>query len=268
VLRTRAGEWNERSIRVLHALSRALPPQAAGQPEDEDMASVTLEQIRAAGVAIAGFIPVTPAIPSTFLSEQLGCRLILKLENLHHTGSFKERGALNKLRGLSEEAKRRGVIAASAGNHAQGVAHHATRLGIPSTIVMPSPTPFTKILRTEGFGGRVVLYGESLSEAQAHAETLCEEHGLTMVHPYDDEAIIAGQGTVGLELLAAVPDLDDIIVPIGGGGIISGIAIAAKALNPDVRITGVEAELYCSMSDALKGPSESTRARPWRRVLP
>jgi threonine dehydratase len=217
------------------------------------MASVTVEQIRAAGVAIAGFIPVTPAIPSTFLSEQLGCRLTLKLENMHHTGSFKERGALNKLRSLSDEAKRFGVIAASAGNHAQGVAHHATRLGIPSTIVMPSQTPFTKILRTEGFGGRVVLYGENLSEAQAHAETLCEEHGLTMVHPYDDEAIIAGQGTVGLELLAAVPDLEDIVVPIGGGGIISGIAIAAKALNPEVRITGVEAELYCSMSDALKG---------------
>jgi threonine dehydratase len=219
------------------------------------MASVTVDQIRAAAAAIAGSIPVTPAVPSTFLSEQLGCRLTLKLENLHHTGSFKERGALNKLRGLSDEAKRRGVVAASAGNHAQGVAHHATRLGIPSTIVMPDQTPFTKISRTEGFGGRVVLCGESLNEAQAHAEALCAEQGLTMVHPYDDEAIIAGQGTVGLELLAAAPDLEDIVVPIGGGGIISGIAIAAKALKPDIRITGVEATLYSSMSDALRGTS-------------
>jgi threonine dehydratase len=217
------------------------------------MARVSVIDIEEAAAALAGLLPVTPAIPSTVLSETLGCRLTLKLENLHHTGSFKERGALNKLRSLSHEARRRGVVAASAGNHAQGVAHHATRLGIPSTIVMPRTTPFTKISRTEAFGGRVVLFGESLSDSQAHAERLAAEQGVTIIHPYDDAAIIAGQGTAGLELLAAVPDLDDIVVPIGGGGIISGIAIAAKALKPDIRITGVEAALYPSMSDALQG---------------
>lgn len=217
------------------------------------MARTTIDDIRAAASAIAGLIPVTPVTSSTFLSERLGCQLTLKLENLHHTGSFKERGALNKLRGLSDDAKRCGVVAASAGNHAQGVAFHATRLGIPSTIVMPQQTPFAKVSRTEGFGGRIVLFGDNVSESQAHCESLVAEQGLTMVHPFDDEAIIAGQGTVGLELLAAAPDLDDIVVPIGGGGIISGIAIAAKALKPDIRITGVQAALYPSMSDALKG---------------
>ena len=215
--------------------------------------AVTIDDIKAARDAIAGVIPVTPAIPSSSLSERLGCRLTLKLENLHHTGSFKERGAFNKLRSLGDDARRGGVIAASAGNHAQAVAHHATRLGIPSTIVMPRQTPFTKVSRTEGFGGRIVLIGDNLSESQIHAERLAAEQGLTMVHPYDDEAIIAGQGTVALELLAAAPDLDDIVVPIGGGGIIAGMAVAAKALKPDIRITGVEAGLYPSMSDVLKG---------------
>ena len=167
--------------------------------------AVTIDDIKAARDAIAGVIPVTPAIPSSSLSERLGCRLTLKLENLHHTGSFKERGAFNKLRSLGEDARRGGVIAASAGNHAQAVAHHATRLGIPSTIVMPRQTPFTKVARTEEFGGRIVLIGDNLSESQIHAERLAAEQGLTMVHPYDDEAIIAGQGTVALELLAAAP---------------------------------------------------------------
>jgi threonine dehydratase len=217
------------------------------------MSPVSVKDIEAAAAALARFLPITPAIPTAVLSDKLGCRLTLKLENLHHTGSFKERGALNKLRGLSDEARRRGVIAASAGNHAQGVAHHATQLGIPSTIVMPRTTPFTKVSRTEAFGGQVVLFGDSLSDSQAHAESLAAEQGLTPVHPYDDPAIIAGQGTVGLELLAAAPDLDDIVVPIGGGGIISGIAIAVNALKPDIRITGVEAAMYPSMSDALKG---------------
>lgn len=215
--------------------------------------AVTIDDIRAAAEALAGQIPVTPTTPSTLLSARLGCRLILKLENLHHTGSFKERGALNKLRSLDADARRRGVVAASAGNHAQGVAHHATRLGIRSTIVMPRQTPFTKVSRTEGFGGRVVLCGDTLNHAQAHAESLATEQGLTMVHPFDDAAIIAGQGTVALELLAAAPDLDDIVVPIGGGGIIAGMAVAAKALKPEIRITGVEAALYPSMRDALDG---------------
>jgi threonine dehydratase len=217
------------------------------------MARVSVDDIKTAAAALARFLPVTPSVPSTFLSEKLGCRLTLKLENLHHTGSFKERGALNKLLSLSDGAKALGVVAASAGNHAQGVAHHATRLGIPSTIVMPRTTPFTKVSRTEAFGGKVVLIGDNLSDCQAHADSLVEKQRLTMVHPYDDAAIIAGQGTAGLELLAAVPDLDDVVVPIGGGGIISGIAIAAKAIKPDIRITGVEAAMYPSMSDAIKG---------------
>jgi threonine dehydratase len=219
------------------------------------MARLSIDDIRAAVEAIAGSVPVTPTVPSSFLSEQLGCRLSLKLENLHHTGSFKERGALNKLLGLSDDAKRRGVVAASAGNHAQAVAYHATRLGIPSTIVMPQQTPFTKVARTERFGARIVLFGDSLSESQAHAEDLAAEHGLTLVHPYDDPAIAAGQGTVGLELMTAAPDLNDVVVPIGGGGLIAGVATAVKAVRPDVRITGVEAALYPSMSDALKGVS-------------
>lgn len=219
------------------------------------MARLSIDDIRAAVEAIAGSVPVTPTVPSSFLSEQLGCRLSLKLENLHHTGSFKERGALNKLLGLSDDAKRRGVVAASAGNHAQAVAYHATRLGIPSTIVMPQQTPFTKVARTERFGARIVLFGDSLSESQAHAEVLAAEHGLTLVHPYDDPAIAAGQGTVGLELMTAAPDLNDVVVPIGGGGLIAGVATAVKAVRPDVRITGVEAALYPSMSDALKGVS-------------
>lgn len=219
------------------------------------MARLSIDDIRAAVEAIAGSVPVTPTVPSSFLSEQLGCRLSLKLENLHHTGSFKERGALNKLLGLSDDAKHRGVVAASAGNHAQAVAYHATRLGIPSTIVMPQQTPFTKVARTERFGARIVLFGDSLSESQAHAEDLAAEHGLTLVHPYDDPAIAAGQGTVGLELMTAAPDLNDVVVPIGGGGLIAGVATAVKAVRPDVRITGVEAALYPSMSDALKGVS-------------
>ncbi len=217
------------------------------------MATVSVKDVEAAAAALARFLPITPTVPSAILSEKLGCPLVLKLENLHHTGSFKERGALNKLRGLSDEARRRGVIAASAGNHAQGVAHHATQLGIPSTIVMPCTTPFTKVSRTEAFGGRVVLFGDGLSDSQSHAEHLAAEQGLTLIHPYDDPAIIAGQGTIGLELLAAVPDLDDIVVPIGGGGLISGIAVAVKAVKPGIRLTGVEAAMYPSMSDALKG---------------
>lgn len=217
------------------------------------MARVSIIDIEEAAAVLAGHLPVTPTIPSPLLSEKLECHLVLKLENLHHTGSFKERGALNKLRSLSDGDRRRGVVAASAGNHAQGVAHHATRLGVPSTIVMPLTTPFTKVSRTEAFGGQVVMVGNSLSDSQAHAESLAAEQGLTLIHPYDDPLIIAGQGTAGLEMLAAVPDLDDIVVPIGGGGIIAGIAIAAKARKPDIRITGVEAALYPSMSDALKG---------------
>ncbi|MGP1396155.1 MAG: threonine ammonia-lyase [Inquilinaceae bacterium] len=215
--------------------------------------AVTVDHIRDAAAAIAAEVPVTPTVTATRLSARLGCRISLKLENLHHTGSFKERGALNKLRTLDDDQRRRGVVAMSAGNHAQAVAYHAARFGIPATIVMPRHTPFTKVASTEGFGASVVLIGDSLSEARAHAEHLADTAGLTLIHPYDDPAIIAGQGTIALEMLEVVPDLEDLVVPIGGGGLISGIAVAAKALKPDLRILGVEAALYPSMSDTLAG---------------
>ena len=229
------------------------------------MLPVTLADIRAAARAIDGEIVRTPTVEAPGLGEQLGCRLALKLENLHYTGSFKERGALNRLKALSPEERTRGVIAMSAGNHAQGVAHHARRLGIPATIVMPRYTPFTKVARTEGFGATVVLQGENLDDARPAVERMIAEEGLTLIHPYDDPRIIAGQGTIALEMLRAAPDLDDVVVPIGGGGIISGIAVAAREINPRIRVTGVEASLYASMSDALAGrqPSVALPRQPW-----
>ncbi len=214
---------------------------------------VSIEDIRAAAQAIDGEVVATPTVPAPMLSARSGCHLALKLESLQHTGSFKDRGALVKLKSLDAAARRRGVIAMSAGNHAQGVAHHAARLGIPATIVMPQHTPFIKVARSEGFGATVVLQGDSLDDARDYVQAQVAERGLTLIHPFDDPQIIAGQGTVGLELLAAAPDLDDLVVPIGGGGLISGIAIAARAIKPDVRITGVEAALYPSMSDAVAG---------------
>lgn len=221
------------------------------------MAEITLDDVRAAAESLAGEIPPTPTVSAPLLSAELGCRLHLKLENQQHTGSFKDRGALNKLKQLTPDERRRGVIAMSAGNHAQGVAYHATRLGIPATIVMPSITPFTKVARTESYGATVVLEGENLSDAQAHAEALAAEQNLTLIHPYDDPAIIAGQGTIALEMLAAAGDLDDLVVPIGGGGLIAGIAVAARALKPGIRITGVEAAAYPSMNDVLAGRAGS-----------
>lgn len=217
------------------------------------MLPVSLADIRAAARAIDGEVVRTPTVEAPALGEQLGCRLALKLENLHYTGSFKERGALNRLKALSPEERARGVIAMSAGNHAQGVAHHARRLGIPATIVMPRYTPFTKVARTEGFGATVVLQGENLDDARPAVDRMIAEEGLTLIHPYDDPRIIAGQGTIAFEMLRAAPDLDDLVVPIGGGGIISGMAVAARAINPRIRVTGVEASLYASMSDALAG---------------
>ena len=214
---------------------------------------VTIDDIRAAAAALEGQVARTPIIPAPLLSGILGCELVLKLETLQRTGSFKDRGAYNKLRSLGKAERKRGVVAMSAGNHAQGVAYHATRLGIPSTIVMPTFTPFTKVAKTEGYGARVVLVGQTLDDSMGHARKLVDEEGLTLIHPYDDPYIIAGQGTAGLEILADVPDLDDIVVPIGGGGLISGIAIAARSIRPSVRITGVEAALYASMSDAVAG---------------
>lgn len=214
---------------------------------------ITVDAVHAAARAIAGAVVATPTVAAPLLSDLLGVTLFLKLENLQYTGSFKDRGALTKLLQLDAAARARGVIAMSAGNHAQGVAHHAQRLGIPATIVMPRETPFTKVARTEAYGARVVLEGDNISDSQIQAERLAAEHGYTLIHPYDDPAIVAGQGTIGLEMLAAVPDLDDLVVPIGGGGLISGIALAARSINPAIRITGVESALYPSMTDALAG---------------
>lgn len=214
---------------------------------------VTIDDIRAAAAAIAGELPRTPAIPAKALSALTGAEVVLKLELLHRTGSFKERGALVKLKSLDAAQRKAGVIAMSAGNHAQGVAYHARRLGIPATIVMPAGTPFAKIERTEAHGATVVLRGAGLTEARQVAEELAAERGLALIHPYDDPRIIAGQGTAGLELVEDRPDLDTLIVPVGGGGLIAGVAIAARALRPDIEIIGVEAALYPSMRCALRG---------------
>ena len=214
---------------------------------------VTIDDIRRAETAIAGAVAQTPMIRAAALSEMAGCEVFLKLETLHPTGSFKERGALNKLLSLNDNERGAGVVAMSAGNHAQGVAYHARRLGIPATIVMPPGTPFTKIDRTEALGARVVLQGDSLTDARRAADALARERGLVPVHPYDDPAVIAGQGTIALEMLADDPGLDTLLVPVGGGGLISGIAVAAKALSPDIEIIGVQSALYPSMYRVLRG---------------
>ena len=214
---------------------------------------VTAAAVGDAAAAIADAIARTPTIAASALSELAGAELHLKLETVHRTGSFKERGALNKLLRLDAAQQRAGVVAMSAGNHAQGVAYHARRLGIPATIVMPEGTPFIKIDRTEAFGATVVLKGDSLAAAREAADALARERGRVLVHPYDDPDVIAGQGTVALELLADRPDLDTLVVPIGGGGLISGIAVAAKALKPEIEIVGVQSTLYPSMYRVLRG---------------
>jgi threonine dehydratase len=225
--------------------------------------SVTIDDVRRAEAAIAGAVSPTPTIRAAALSDLTGCEVFLKLETLHPTGSFKERGALNKLLTLDDGQRRAGVIAMSAGNHAQGVAYHARRLGIPATIVMPAATPFTKIDRTEALGAKVVLRGEGLVDARQAADALARERGLVLVHPYDDPAVIAGQGTIALEMLAQCPELDALLVPVGGGGLISGIAVAAKTLSPEIEIIGVQSALYPSMYRVLRGidpglPTEGT----------
>src|SRR5665213_521581 len=193
--------------------------------QPKPVAFPTLADVRAAAKRIKGKVQRTPTRHSVTLSELAGCEIFLKFENLQFTSSFKERGALNKLLSLTDEQKKRGVAAMSAGNHAQGVAYHAGRLGIPATIVMPEFTPFTKVKHTKDFGAHVVLEGASLSESFARARRIADAQGLTFIHPYDDPIVIAGQGTVALELLADAPDLDTLVVPIGGGGLISGISI-------------------------------------------
>src|SRR6195256_2630426 len=224
---------------------------------------VTIADIRKAEAAIAGAVARTPLIRAAALSELASCEGHLKLETMHSTGSFKERGALNKLLTLGNAERKAGVVAMSAGNHAQGVAYHARRLGIAATIVMPAPPPFTKIDRPEALAATVVLRGESLVEARQAADRLGSEQGLVPVHPYDDPAVIAGQGTMAFEMLADEPGLEVLLVPVGGGGLISGIAVAAKALSPKIEIIGVQSALYPSMYRVLRGidpglPTEGT----------
>ncbi len=214
---------------------------------------VSLADIQAAARAIAGAVEVTPARHSRTLSAIAGTEIFLKFENMQFTASFKERGALNRLLALPEDERKRGVIAMSAGNHAQGVAYHAGRLGVPATIVMPEGTPFTKVKHTREFGAHIVIGGANLSECYVRAKALAAEHGYTLIHPYDDPLVIAGQGTAALEFLTQVPELDTLVVPVGGGGLISGMAIAARTLRPDIRIYGVEAKLYPSMHNMLTG---------------
>ena len=213
--------------------------------------TVSLDDIKEAATIIEGQVLRTPSVPAPRLSEELGFDLTLKLENLHTTGSFKERGAVNKLASLTAEERENGVIAMSAGNHAQGVAYHAMRMGIPATIVMPDFAPITKVERTRSFGARVVLTGETLDASAVAAREIADSENLTFVHPYDDEKIVAGQGTIGLEMLADDPDLEVLVVPIGGGGIVSGIATAAKAIKPEIEVYGVETEFYPSMYQTI-----------------
>jgi len=225
------------------------PPQAPATATPE----VTLDAVRAAAARLAGNIETTPCVHSRTLSQIIGAEVYLKFENLQFTASFKERGALNKLALLTPEQRAKGVIAVSAGNHAQGVAYHAQRLGMPAVIVMPRFTPTVKIERTRGFGAEIVLTGDTFDDARQQATVIAAERGLTMVHPYDDADVVAGQGTIALEMLADQPQLDCLIVAIGGGGLISGIATAARALKPDIAIVGVQTEQFPSMYAAFKG---------------
>ncbi|HET6535525.1 MAG TPA: threonine ammonia-lyase [Sphingomicrobium sp.] len=213
----------------------------------------TIDDIRAAAERIKGAVIRTPMLVSRTLSELIGAEVWLKFENLQFTAAYKERGALNKLLHLTPEERARGVIAASAGNHAQAVAYHAKRLGIPATIVMPANTPTVKVTQTAGHGAAVVLHGDLFDDAYAKARELALEKGYVFVHPFDDPRIIAGAGTVGLEMLEDAPDLDTIVVPIGGGGLMSGVSIASRAIKPDIELIGVEAELYPSMKCAIEG---------------
>jgi len=216
---------------------------------------VTLADVQAAAKVLEGNIERTELARSRTLSAITGADVWIKFENRQFTAAFKERGALNKLSKLTADEKRRGVIAASAGNHAQGVAYHARRLGIPATIVMAETTPFNKVEHTRDHGARVMLEGLIFDEAKDYALKLAEKEGLVFIHPFDDADIIAGQGTIALEMLSDNPDLDTLVVPIGGGGLICGIAVAAKALKPDIKIIGVEAAMYPCMHAALRGKS-------------
>ena len=215
--------------------------------------AVTADQIRDTAVRLDGQIIRTPMLEAPMLSRNLGCDLFLKLECLQHTSSFKARGALNAMLGLNDQQRGRGVIAMSAGNHAQAVAYHAEHMGIPATIVMPAQTPFAKVARTRAFGAKVVLEGRNLNECEGTVNALIQEHGLTLIHPYDNELVMMGQGTAGLEMLTDQPDLDILVVPIGGGGLMGGIATIARDMRPNIKIYGVQTELYPSMKLAVEG---------------
>ncbi len=214
---------------------------------------LALTDIEQAAQRLQGHLLDTPCVESRTLSQITGAQIYLKFENLQYTASFKERGACNKLAQLSSTERASGVIAMSAGNHAQGVAYHAQRLGIRAVIVMPRFTPGVKIERTKGFGAEVVLHGDTLDASRQHALQLARQQGLVFVHPYDDEAIVAGQGTVGLEMLRALPDLDTLVVAVGGGGLIAGMATAAKAIKPGIEIIGVQTSRFPAMVNAIKG---------------
>ncbi len=229
---------------------KTMPP--AGFPED-NLPMIELEDIRQAATRLEGQVLLTPCVESRTLSQITHAQVFLKFENLQFTASFKERGACNKLAQLDQAGRDRGVVAMSAGNHAQGVAYHAQRLGLRAVIVMPRFTPGVKVERTRGFGAEVVLHGDTLEQAHAHAMELAARQQLTFVHPYDDEAVAAGQGTVGLEMLDAVPDLDTLVISVGGGGLIAGVATAAKALKPGIEVVGVQALRFPAMFNAIKG---------------
>jgi threonine dehydratase len=214
---------------------------------------VTLSDIEAAARVLEGQIVRTPMHHSRTLSAITGADVWVKFENHQFTAAFKERGALNRLSHLTEAQREAGVIAASAGNHSQGVAYHARRLGIPATIVMPRTTPFSKVEQTRSHGAKIVLHGLSFDEAKTEAYNICQREGLTFIHPFDDPHVMAGQGTIALEMLAEKPDLETLVVPIGGGGLIAGMAIAAKGTNPDIRIVGVETSMYPAMLAELEG---------------
>jgi threonine dehydratase len=240
--------------------------------------TIGLAEIEAAAGVLAGHVVRTPCLRSERLSEVLGAEITLKLETLQHSSSFKDRGALVKLASLGPEERARGVIAMSAGNHAQGVAYHATRLGIPATIVMPRLTPSVKVEKTRQFGARVLLEGDSVDEAAVFATRLAKERDLTFIHPFDDPLVIAGQGTIGLEMLADAPEVEMIVAPIGGGGLIAGVATAIKAIRPEVEVIGAQAAACPSMQRRRAGlpeaPARPTLAegievkRPGRLTLP
>lgn len=214
---------------------------------------ISLADVRAAAARIEGHVLRTPMIPCDAISRATGAQVFLKLDNLQATGAFKERGAANRLALLSAAERAAGVIAMSAGNHAQAVARHASLLGIAATIVMPQHTPATKVTRTASWGARVVLHGETLAEAAEHAHTLAAREGLVFIHPYDDLGVMAGQGTMALEMLADVPDLDMLVIPVGGGGLLAGCAVAATALKPGIEVIGVEVAAYAALAQRLAG---------------